>query len=273
MTEASLPTAPIDSTLGAPRITRYAAWASKQARLAKARLPQWAHSRAAARTCAVLLALAAINIFAHTATFPPAIVIPLGAAVLAAAAWASGLRWRSLGLHRDDVRRGLRMAAWCIGATAAVLTAAVLIPQTAQFFQDNRYADLSDVAWAALILIPLTTVLPEELAFRGVLDGALQEHLGERGAYVIGAVAFGAWHALTSGGLAGGNAGLTGLLGSGFLAQAVTMLGVVAATSVAGLGFIWLRRRTGSLLAPMGMHWAINGLAAIATRVATHPPF
>ena len=156
--------------------------------------------------------------------------------------------------------------------TAAVLAIALLIPQTSQFFHDNRYADFSDVAMAALVLIPLTTVIPEELAFRGVLDGALSEHLGTRGAYVVGALAFGAWHALTTGALSG-NSGLTSLLGSGLLSQVLSIAGVVLATSVAGLGLIWLRRRTGSLIAPVGMHWALNGLAAIATRLATHPPF
>lgn len=222
---------------------------------------------------AVLAAIATLNVTAHLAGLDPKLVIPIGVAVLAAAAWASGLGSRSLGLHRTHARPGLKAAAWCVGITAAVLTIALLIPQTAQFFQDNRYADVSDVAMAALILIPLTTVIPEELAFRGVLDGALQEHLGERGSYLVGAIAFGAWHVLTTGALTSGNAGLTAFLGTGLLSQALSVLGVVVATSIAGLGFIWLRRRTGSLLAPMGMHWALNALAAIATRVATHPPF
>lgn len=273
MTEATLPTAPIDRHPLAPRITRVIAWLPEAARRAVAGLPRWARSKAAVRTLAVLAAIGTLNVMAHLTGLDAKIVIPVGAAVLAGAAWASGLRGRALGVHHEHARHGLKVALWCVGITAAVLSIALLIPQTAQFFQDNRYADTSDVALAALVLIPLTTVIPEELAFRGVLDGALQEHLGERGSYLVGAVAFGAWHVLTTGALTSGNTGLTTFLGTGLLAQVLSVVGVVAATSVAGLGFIWLRRRTGSLLAPVGMHWALNGLAAIATRIATHPPF
>lgn len=273
MTEATLPTAAIDSRVLAPRITRATAWVSTRAARVAARLPRWSRSTAVVRTLAVLAALAGLNITAHLAGLDAKIVIPVGAAALAGLAWASGLRSRSLGVHHEHARHGLKVALGCIAVTAAVLTIALLIPQTAQFFQDSRYADGREVALAVFILIPLTTVIPEELAFRGVLDGALQQHLGERGSYLVGAIAFGAWHVLTTGALTSGNAGLTTLLGSGLLSQVLGVLTVVAATSVAGLGFIWLRRRTGSVLAPMGMHWALNGLAAIATRVATHPPF
>jgi membrane protease YdiL (CAAX protease family) len=34
----------------------------------------------------------------------------------------------------------------------------------------------------------------------------------------------------------------------------------VAGTALAGVVFCELRRRSGSLLAPMGLHWALNGL-------------
>lgn len=273
MTEATLPTAPVDRHLLAPRITRAVNRVPMRIPRSAARLPRWIRSKAAVRTLAVLTAIGALNVTAHLTGLDAKIVIPVGAAILAAAAWASGLRSRALGVHHEQARHGLRVALWCVGITAAALALALSIPQTAQFFHDNRYADASEVAMAALILIPLTTVIPEELAFRGVLDGALQEHLGTRGSYMVGAIAFGAWHVLTTGALTSGNTGLTTFLGTGLIAQVLGVLGVVAATSVAGLGFIWLRRHTGSLVAPVGMHWALNGLAAIATRIATHPPF
>jgi membrane protease YdiL (CAAX protease family) len=46
-----------------------------------------------------------------------------------------------------------------------------------------------------------------------------------------------------------------------------TLAGVVlavAATAVAGFVFTWLRRRSGSLLAPIALHWSLNGLGALA---------
>ncbi len=41
------------------------------------------------------------------------------------------------------------------------------------------------------------------------------------------------------------------------------MLAVVA-TAAAGFVFSWLRRRSGSLLAPIALHWSLNGLGALA---------
>jgi membrane protease YdiL (CAAX protease family) len=44
----------------------------------------------------------------------------------------------------------------------------------------------------------------------------------------------------------------------------VTVLATVAFTTVAGLLFAELRRRSGSLLAPIGLHWATNGMGVLA---------
>jgi uncharacterized protein len=38
----------------------------------------------------------------------------------------------------------------------------------------------------------------------------------------------------------------------------------VFATGVAGFVFSWLRRRSGSLIAPIALHWSLNGLGALA---------
>ena len=46
--------------------------------------------------------------------------------------------------------------------------------------------------------------------------------------------------------------------------QAISVLGTVLFTSLAGVVFCELRRRSGSLLAPAGLHWAVNGLAVLA---------
>jgi membrane protease YdiL (CAAX protease family) len=36
-------------------------------------------------------------------------------------------------------------------------------------------------------------------------------------------------------------------------------------TAAAGVLFCELRRRSGSLLAPIGLHWAVNGLGVLVT--------
>jgi membrane protease YdiL (CAAX protease family) len=44
----------------------------------------------------------------------------------------------------------------------------------------------------------------------------------------------------------------------------------VAATAAAGFVFTWLRRRSGSLLAPIALHWSLNGLGALAAALVWH---
>ena len=45
----------------------------------------------------------------------------------------------------------------------------------------------------------------------------------------------------------------------------VAILGTVAFTAASGVVFCELRRRSGSLLAPAGLHWATNGLSVLAS--------
>ena len=47
----------------------------------------------------------------------------------------------------------------------------------------------------------------------------------------------------------------------------LTVLGTVAFTTFAGVVFAELRRGSGSLLAPFGLHWATNGLGVLAAAV------
>jgi len=42
------------------------------------------------------------------------------------------------------------------------------------------------------------------------------------------------------------------------------VLMAVVATTAAGFVFSWRRRRSGSLLASIALHWSLNGLGALA---------
>ena len=44
----------------------------------------------------------------------------------------------------------------------------------------------------------------------------------------------------------------------------------VLATGAAGYVFAWLRRRSGSLIAPIALHWSLNGLGALAAALVWH---
>ncbi len=88
------------------------------------------------------------------------------------------------------------------------------------------------MALRAVVIIPIGTVLVEELAFRGTLDALLRRTMSPVRSMVAGALLFGAWH-------------LPRILDDGVL----VVIGTAAATASAGVGFIWLRRRSKSLLA------------------------
>ena len=121
-----------------------------------------------------------------------------------------------------------------------------------------------------MIVIPLQTVIPEELAFRGVLHGTLERVWGARGVFAAGSLLFGFWHIASSLGLTTGNQGLTGILGGGLFGQIAGIAGAVVATAAAGVAFTWLRRRSGSLLAPIALHWSLNGVGALAAALVWH---
>lgn len=213
----------------------------------------------------VLGALVAINLAANLAQLPyRELVVPLSVLALVVAVKARGMRWSELGLSLRHMPRGLLYGVVATVGVAAVVTAGCLIPATSQFFLSEGYSDLRMAVFSALVLIPLMTVLPEELAFRGVLQGALERVFGTTGVFVIGSLAFGLWHVTSSLGLTAGNAGLADLLGTGPAGQLAGIGLAVAATSVAGAGFIWIRRRSSSLLAPIGLHWAFNAVGALA---------
>ena len=99
----------------------------------------------------------------------------------------------------------------------------------------------------ALVAVPLGTVFFEEVLFRGVLWAVLRRAAGLRVAMVGQAVVFGLWHL------------------PGAVAAGEPVWGVLAVTTLAGAGFAWLRERTGSLVAPAALHWALNGTGVLLT--------
>lgn len=219
---------------------------------------------ARARTAIVLAALAAVNVTAQRTRFPADVVVPAGVLALVALARASGLQAEEMGLGSRGAREGLVGAGVVAAATAAGVAAAAGLPGADGFRADGRYPDAGTARRAALTRIPLAVAIPEEVAFRGVLDAALRRHLGPTAASVWGAVAFGAWHALGATTLGRDNAGLGRVLGTGPLGSAAGVAGAVAATAAAGLGFLALRRGSDSVLPGVAAHWALNSSAALA---------
>jgi uncharacterized protein len=214
----------------------------------------------------VLLALLATNVWVHVGPRRAHLVTgPIAAGVLLLIGRAAGLTWTDMGLGRHTLVRGVVYAGVTAGVVAVFYVLAVSIPFTRGAFRDTRYqVGLTSALYTTFIAIPLTTVIFEECAFRGVLWGLLARERGVATATVVSAVLFGLWHVLPALDLARTNTAVKGARAPTRSRLLVTVLATVAFTTVAGLLFAELRRRSGSLIAPMGLHWATNGLGVLA---------
>lgn len=190
------------------------------------------------------------------------------ALVAAMLALGSGLTLDDLGLSRATRARGLRYSSWVVAGTVAVIAIGLAVPPVREFFHNDAYRELGPALVSALVLIPVLTVIPEELLFRGVLLGALLRWHSEAAAIGVQALLFGLWHVVTSLGLSEGNRGIAGAVGNGPAGVALGILGAVVFTGAAGVVFGWLRVRTGSLLPGIALHWAANGAGAIASALS-----
>ena len=182
-----------------------------------------------------------------------------------AAASVSGLSGEELGLGRDRLGGGLRCGSAVAAPVVAAFGLAALTPATRPLLDDRRIAglDRGQLAYQVLLRIPVGTVAWEEIAFRGVLQGALRRVLAEPWASAVGAAVFGVWHirptaeALAVNGLATGRG-----------ARILAVTGVVAGTAGAGAVLSLLRERSGSLAAPVVLHLAANGTGPLASALA-----
>jgi membrane protease YdiL (CAAX protease family) len=205
--------------------------------------------------------LAAINVTDHT-LHPPWWVRALEGVGLVTWARLDGLSWAQLGLSRDRMGAGCRWGLGVVGLVAGVYVVGVLLPLTRPAFQDDRYhLPLPEVLRTAFVVIPLGTVVLEELAFRSVLWGMLSRHQRPWQVLVTTSVLFGFWHVLPALHVGSTNRGVSDTVGG--LGDAAVVAGVVALTTVGGLVFGELRRRSGSVLASAGAHWATNALGVL----------
>ncbi len=210
--------------------------------------------------------LAIVNVVDVLVPHASLVAAPVCAAVLLGLARLAGLSWAELGLGPGTWRRGFAWAGAIIGIVALVIAAGAALPLTRDAFRDSRYhLGLGSALLTSFVLIPVGTVLLEEVAFRGVLWGLLRRLGGTVLATVVSSALFGLWHILPSLGLAADNEAIGSAVGQGRSAQVITVAGTVLFTAASGVVFCELRRRSGSLLAPAALHWAVNGLAVLAS--------
>ena len=215
---------------------------------------------------ALVVALATAGNLATNLLAPAALYVPtalvVAAAAVALAVRVGGCGARDLGLAGMDLARGLRYGAAAMAVVAGLLAVGVALPAARELFADRRVHEHSVAAllYATLVRIPFGTALLEETLFRGVLLGLGLRQWPPGVAVAWSSALFGLWHVLPAGGLAGYNTALAGTLhGAG--GRLLVTAAAVAACALAGVVFCWLRLRAGSLLAPVMLHLATNGLA------------
>ena len=194
---------------------------------------------------------------------------PVSAAILTAAmvliAWATGATLDDLGLRRENVPSGLRYGGAAFALVLAVLVLGAVIPATNSSLHDSRAAiSGGHVIYNLVVTIFLCTVIPEELAFRGVLLSSARRLWGTGWAVVVTSLLFGAWHITTTLHTRSDNQSVR------HTSPALVVLGAVAATASAGVIFCWLRLRSKSLVAPALAHLATNGLALVVAWFVLH---
>ena len=201
---------------------------------------------------AVLAVIVATNVATDLVAeqLTASLILVGGAVAAVGCARAGGIGPVALGLGPGTRRTGLRVGAVAAVAVTVGLAATTLVPVVADAFRSAGTGRSGGaVALAVLVRIPFATALAEELLFRSALLGALQ-HDGRRAAVGLSSLAFGAWHVLPT--LDRGNA----VSGDGLL-----VVGVVLATTAAGVVLASLRLRAGSVVAAMLAHAAVNSTA------------
>ncbi|MFD3428150.1 CPBP family intramembrane glutamic endopeptidase [Nocardia fluminea] len=180
----------------------------------------------------------------------PALDLPLRGRSAANIAFATGYTKLFRGNPNWLSPSGVR---WGLGGAAIVLTGyaiALSVPSLRRLPLEIavRAPETSTLEWIALH-IPVGTVLAEEAVFRGTLDPVLAESAGAP-APMISALDFGLWHIQPA------------------RAAGDPVAPTVLATTLAGLVFTELRRRSGSATAPALLHLAINAGGALAPAAA-----
>jgi membrane protease YdiL (CAAX protease family) len=185
------------------------------------------------------------------------------AAAMCAVLLAAGLDRCDLGFGRDRCFRNGALGLGGGGALGAAPIAFILIVPviTGEAITTEGSGDLSatEVLYRALIAIPIATALPEEVIFRGALFGAWAHARGATVAVIASSAVFSLWHGVISFNTVA-DAGVVShppLIGIGY---AITLVGLF----VGGVVFAWLRIRTGSIIAPICLHWSVNATMLFA---------
>jgi membrane protease YdiL (CAAX protease family) len=192
--------------------------------------------------------------------------IPFNLAILGVAiaiARHAGVTWVDMGMWRERFRRGIKLGLLVMAVIAVIISVGIIIPATRELFYDDRVVERSTgfIMFDAFVRIPIATAFYEEMLFRGVLFGMFARKWTPLWAALASSALFGLWHILPT--LDTLDVNPAGDLFDGILGIVIAASGAVAGTAIAGLGFLWLRLRANSTLAPILAHIATNSLTLL----------
>jgi membrane protease YdiL (CAAX protease family) len=156
--------------------------------------------------------------------------------------------------------RGAAVGAAIAAAVALIGVALLRFVAPAIVGTHVDYAPLQQVTESGLLLhiagfLPFGAVIPEEVAFRGVLFGALLRARGGRIAILGSSAAFALWHAAVAVVTVGDTT--IGPPSPWFVPAVAGALVVVLA---GGAAFATLRLRTGTIASTIAAHWTFNAI-------------
>jgi uncharacterized protein len=142
------------------------------------------------------------------------VAVGLGlAACLLVIARVQGLTAADLGLARSTWPAGLRWGTAGATLVGAAYALAYLITPVRQALPESDGEIGRAALWAVLVAIPLGTVVPEELAFRGLLLALLGRRYGLLAGTLLSSGLFGLWHIVASLGGGPANAAIVDVVG------------------------------------------------------------
>jgi membrane protease YdiL (CAAX protease family) len=160
-----------------------------------------------------------------------------------------------------DAKRGLRIGALVGAPIAAALIIGAFLRPVRSFFHDERIAGsgAEEAAYHLFARIPIATALCEELIFRVAVPAVFAQRRSRVEAEIASAALFGLWHILPTIDRLHTNPATRSMHRHSPARQAGIVAGTVAATTVGGYALSRLRDASGSAVAPIIVHAAING--------------
>lgn len=193
--------------------------------------------------------------------------VVLSGAVLAWHRLVDGGPLADLGLSRRRWRSDLALGT--LGGVALALPPVVFFRRPGPVAPGVSFAEVDRIGPRALLLrllvtTPVLVAFPEELAFRGFLQGRLQRALPGRPALAVslGSLSFALWHVVVN--LRTLRA--TNVVSAGLAPLPVAVAGGLLAVWGGGLVFGALYGRAGTLLGAVLSHWLVDAIMLLALR-------